>query len=161
MRTFRIIALALSLVGCTTAYVQPPAESSATLTLTNASKTSGVAFLAYGSSESCKISELTSLSQLHSPDREVRAGESMTVRIPGGLPFTVDAGTGNPTSRSCEVIATFMPIRGKSYVATFEDAESRCFLSVRRIEDGVPLREPSVKQREKVAGIANGMNACR
>jgi hypothetical protein len=143
------------MAGCAAApYVQPGGPQTARLTVLNASG-EVLPLYTFADAESC-----TGLLALH-PRAGVPRGDAFTVRIAGDAPFTLAAkgSTAPPASfgtggdAPCSAAATFVPVPGKTYVATYRGTGADCSLVVgERV--GQPAKivpERSLRIREEPA----------
>jgi hypothetical protein len=158
-----LIACALLMTGCAVPYVEPTGGPTVSLRLENRAPTTTARFGTFDDAENCKASTVRRITIDSSGNWDIKSGETFDVRIKAEEAFTINA-IGNYAGAYCEVVATFRPVSGTSYVASF-DSDSlpgRCYLSIER-RDMVGKRSPerSVRQRVKVAGITNDGNSCK
>lgn len=146
----RVLILLASIIaaGCAKNYVEPDAALSAKVTFVN-TDSSGMTVNPFKDASDCSYQMIIGDNEL------IAQGNDLTINVKGGEEFAFlvvnSEYIGNGYS-ICKVVGSFMPERGREYIASFARSNGHCMLSVtKRTNDSIAksayIPEPSFRLR--------------
>ncbi|MFK2879289.1 hypothetical protein [Rhodanobacter hydrolyticus] len=142
------------LTSCVPQYASPPASSDTAQLLMIGKPEYTLATHVYRDVETCAGRQWVSGGV---------AGPPKWINVKGGQPITISVDVGNSWG-TCPAIGTFIPERGKRYVAhaVTEDGIQRCYLAVDEVLASGSTGQPvPVTQRRFRTGLAESSSWCK